>query len=256
MSETVTDQKSKHARHVAIIMDGNGRWAEQQGLPRIEGHRHGVENAREIVRSARNLNIEFLTLFAFSCENWQRPQPEVEALMGLLVEFLRNYRYELLENQIRFQVIGRISELPHEVQAEIQETTEQTSCFSGYTLTLALNYGARTEMVDAVADYTKAVQSGLENPDELTWSKLRKFLYTGNDPDPDLVIRTSGETRVSNYLLMQSAYAEYYFSKKFWPEFTLDDLKTALAHYSSRERRFGKTGEQIRSEAQLSFPLI
>lgn len=256
MNSSASDHATRHARHVAIIMDGNGRWAGQQDLPRIEGHRQGVENARAIVRGARTLDIDYLTLFAFSCENWQRPQAEVDALMGLLVEFLRNYRYELLENETRFQVIGRVHELYPEVQSEIAQTIVATQHFQKYTLSLALNYGSRTEMVDAVQAYVKAVQTGEEDPDLLEWSTLRRYLYTGEQPDPDLVIRTSGETRVSNYLLMQSAYAEYYFSPKFWPDFSLDDLKDALEHYRKRERRFGKTGEQIRSEAQFPFPLV
>ncbi len=234
------------ARHVAIIMDGNGRWAQERGLPRNEGHRAGVENLRRIVREARDLGIRCLTLYAFSCENWQRPKEEIDALMGLLERFLKGQSNELHRERIRLKTIGRIDEFPPRIADRIRRITEETAQYSEWTLVLALNYGSRTEVVDAVQAWNAAVAAGHESPDTVTWDRFSQYLYTHDLPDPDLVIRTSGETRVSNFLLLQGAYAELYFSPKFWPDFGPEDLAGALASYRKRQRRFGKTGEQVR----------
>lgn len=241
-------RKRKLPRHVAIIMDGNGRWARQRGLPREEGHRQGVENVKRIVECAREMDLRYLTLYAFSVENWNRPKLEVKALMRLLESFLKSQAKDLVEKEIRFRVAGRLDEMPPKVARLLRETIEKTAGFEKWTLTLALNYGSRTEVLDAVSAYSKAVLNGDEDPDQLDWDTFRNYLYTTEMPDPDLVIRTSGEHRVSNFLLLQSAYAEYYFAEEFWPEFGPDAFKEALDNYMSRERRFGLTGEQIKEK--------
>jgi len=231
--------------HVAIIMDGNGRWARARGLPREEGHRKGVENVKRIVECARDADLRYLTLYAFSVENWNRPKSEVGALMRLLEQFLKAQSRDLVEKQIRLRVIGRLDDLPPRIARLIRKTIRETSHFSRWTLSLALNYGSRTEILDAAAAYARAVQAGEANPESLNWEQFRSYLYTADMPDPDLVIRTSGEHRISNFLLLQSAYAEYYFAPEFWPDFGPDAFKHALHAYQNRERRFGMTGEQI-----------
>ncbi len=238
-------------------MDGNGRWACERGLPRIEGHRKGADSVKEIVRVSADLKIPNLTLYAFSVENWGRPQDEVDGLMDMLERFLRDQTSELVKRKVRFRTIGRTGDLPASVQKEIKRTLEATSSFRDWHLNLALNYGSRTEMVDAVTAYAKAVTAGLEDPDACTWETFNQYLYTANLPDPDLIIRTSGETRLSNFLLLQSAYSEIFFSPVLWPDFREDAFLQAIEHYSSRERRFGRTGEQLKQEARrpsLSFP--
>ena len=235
-------------RHVAIIMDGNGRWAKNRGLPREQGHRQGVENVKRIVECARDLDLRYLTLYAFSVENWNRPKLEVNALMRLLESFLKSQRKDLIEKQIRLQVVGRLDEMPKRVAKLLRETIEATAGFSQWTLTLALNYGSRTELVDAVRAYTEAVSSGRELPGQLDWERFRTYLYTGDMPDPDLVIRTSGEHRVSNFLLLQSAYAEYYFAEECWPDFGPESFRNAIQAYTRRERRFGLTGDQLKTK--------
>ncbi|MFP4542106.1 MAG: polyprenyl diphosphate synthase [Opitutales bacterium] len=232
--------------HVAVIMDGNGRWAQRQGLRREEGHREGVRNVERILKASRDLEVRYLTLYAFSVENWKRPRLEVEALMRLLESFLKEQRSQLQRHGIRLRVFGRLEEMPRSIRKLLHETIEETAHFEQWNLSLCLNYGARTEIVDAVQRYTAAVLRGDEPAGPLDYSTLARFLYTADVPDPDLVIRTSGETRVSNFLLLQSAYAEYCFMEKFWPEFTHADLASAIAAYRCRERRFGLTGEQIR----------
>jgi len=232
-------------RHVAIIMDGNGRWARQRGLPRIEGHRRGVDNVREIMKAARDANLEHLTLFAFSVENWQRPADEIESLMDLLEMFLKRNLKDLLKHEIRLNVIGRPEELPERVQAPLREALEKTRQFNDRQLNVALNYGSRTEVLDAVRAYAEAVAEGREDPRRLDWPHFERYLYTHGIPDPDLLIRTSGESRVSNFLLMQCAYSELYFSPVFWPEFGREHFLQAIDSYRQRERRFGKTGEQL-----------
>lgn len=231
--------------HVAIIMDGNGRWARRQGLPRIEGHRRGVENVREIAETAREIGIRYLTLYAFSAENWARPAEEIEALMELLYQFLGEHTKTLIENQTRFRTIGRTSELPERIQQLIDDAVKSTEHFDQQTLVLALNYGARTEMIDALKGFYRAATAGEVDVDQLDWNTVARFLYTADIPDPDLLIRTSGEARISNFLLMQCAYAELFFTPVLWPEFGRAQFMEAIQSYQKRERRFGKTGEQV-----------
>jgi undecaprenyl diphosphate synthase len=232
--------------HVAIIMDGNGRWAKQRGLPRIEGHRRGVETVRSTINAARELGIHYLTLYAFSAENWQRPPDEVSALMSLLEFFLRRETRNLVKNRVRLQTIGRTEDLPAGPLKELKRAIAATSHFTEWNLVLALNYGSRTELADAACAYASAVAAGREKPGEASWNALSRYLYTAELPDPDLLIRTSGETRLSNFLLMQCAYAEMIFSPVLWPDFTKAELLSAVEEYQRRERRFGLTGEQVK----------
>jgi undecaprenyl diphosphate synthase len=237
-------------RHVAIIMDGNGRWAKQRGLPRIEGHRRGVEAVRTVTYAARDLGVRMLTLYAFSAENRNRPKDEVGALMGLLELYLKKELKTFVRDRVRLMTIGRIEELPPGVRSLVAATVEETKAFTEYTLVLALNYGSRTEIVDAARSYAAAVAAGREKLNDRSWEAFARHLYTSGMPDPDLVIRTSGETRVSNFLLMQAAYAEFFFTPVLWPDFTKDDLAAAVADYARRERRYGLTSEQVQpSEA-------
>jgi undecaprenyl diphosphate synthase len=227
-------------------MDGNGRWAKQRGLPRIEGHRRGVETVRTITFAARDFGVKMLTLYAFSVENWKRPQDEVGALMGLLEFYLKKELQTFIRDRVRFRTIGRTSDLPPGIQKLLRATTEETKHFTDYTLALALNYGSRTEIVDAARAYAAAVAAGTEKLNDSSWETFSRYLYTGGLPDPDLIIRTSGEKRISNFLLMQGAYAEYIFSPVLWPDFTKADLAAALAEYARRERRYGQTSEQLK----------
>jgi undecaprenyl diphosphate synthase len=232
--------------HVAIIMDGNGRWAKQRGLPRIEGHRRGVETVRTVTFAARDLGVRMLTLCAFSIENWKRPQEEVGALMGLLEFYLKKELETFVRDRVCFRTIGRIEELPAGVQKLLRKTTEETKHFTDYTLVLALNYGSRTEVVDAARAYAAAVAAGKEKLNDGSWETFSRYLYTADMPEPDLVIRTSGETRISNFLLLQAAYAEFVFTPVLWPDFTKADLVSAIADFNRRERRFGLTSEQLK----------
>jgi undecaprenyl diphosphate synthase len=234
-------------RHVAIIMDGNGRWAKQRGLPRVEGHRRGVETVRRTIETARDLGIEYLTLYAFSVENWRRPEEEVGALMNLLEYFLKRETATLIKNKVRLRTIGRTQDLPPKVRRELERTVEATADFTEHTLVLALNYGSRTEVVDAAQAYAAAVQAGTIPANDKSWASFAKHLYTADIPDPDLVIRTSGETRVSNFLLLQAAYAEFVFLPIFWPDFSRASFAEAIEEFNRRERRFGRTGDQLAS---------
>lgn len=233
--------------HVAIIMDGNGRWAKQRGLPRIEGHRRGVETVRGIIDAARELGIRYLTLYAFSVENWKRPQEEVGALMSLLEYFLKRETATLVKNRVRLLAIGRTQDLPDVVRRQLEAAVAATAHFSEHTLVLALNYGSRTEVIDAARTYAAAVAAGEISPDDSSWETFSRHLYTADLPDPDLVIRTSGEYRVSNFLLLQAAYSEFVFTPVAWPDFTKADLVAAIAAYSKRERRYGQTSDQLKS---------
>lgn len=235
--------------HVAIIMDGNGRWAKQRGLPRIEGHRRGVETVRTTTFAARDLGVRMLTLYAFSIENWKRPQEEVGALMGLLEYYLKKELETFVRDRVRFRTIGRTDELPVGVQKHLRTTVEETRHFTDYTLVLALNYGSRTEIVDAARAYAAAVATGKEKLNDSSWATFSRYLYCPEMPDPDLVIRTSGETRLSNFLLPQAAYSEFMFLPVLWPDFTKEDLAGAIAEYNRRERRFGLTSEQLKPAA-------
>jgi undecaprenyl diphosphate synthase len=231
--------------HVAIIMDGNGRWATQRGLPRIEGHRRGVETVRTTTFAARDLGVRMLTLYAFSIENWKRPEDEVGALMGLLEYYLKKELETFIRDRVCLRTIGRTNELPAGVQKVLRHTVEATRHFTDYTLVLALNYGSRTETCDAARAYAAAVAAGQEKLSDHSWATFSRYLYTADMPDPDLVIRTSGETRISNFLLLQAAYAEFVFTPVLWPDFTKADLAAAIADFNRRERRFGQTSAQV-----------
>ncbi len=226
-------------------MDGNGRWAKRRGLPRLEGHRRGVEAVRTATYAARDLGVRQLTLYAFSAENWRRPAEEVGGLMGLLEFYLKKELATFVRDRVRFRTIGRTEELPPGVRELLRSTAEATAQFADYTLVLALNYSARAEAVDAARAYAAAAAAGPVQPGDRSWETFRRYLYTGDMPDPDLVIRTSGETRVSNFLLLQAAYAEFVFTPVPWPDFTKADLASALAEYARRERRYGLTSEQL-----------
>jgi undecaprenyl diphosphate synthase len=221
--------------HVAIIMDGNGRWAAQRHLPRVEGHRAGIDSVRDTVETAARLGIKVLTLYAFSVENWKRPAAEISTLMMLLKRYLRLELNTLLKNDIRFRVIGRMEELPRDVQDELQLGIERTAGNGGMLFNIALNYGGRAEIVDAVR---RAIESGAR-PADLDERTFGDFLYTAGQPDPDLLIRTSGEMRVSNFLLWQIAYAEIYVTETLWPDFRRRHLLEAVLAYQKRERRYG-----------------
>jgi len=233
-------------KHIAIIMDGNGRWAKAQDLPRMEGHRKGVLAAEEIITAARELKIPYLTLYAFSDENWRRPQEEIDVLMFLLKEFLISRQEKMLKNGIRFQTVGDVAKLPEEVQKTIDQTKEITKNGKDLTLILALSYGARNEIVRAVNSLLQVPvpKSRVPSP-TITEDFFAQHLDTKDFPDPDLLIRTGGEIRISNFLLWQAAYAELYFTKTMWPDFTPADLKKAIEEFEKRERRFGKTSEQL-----------
>lgn len=238
--------RAKVPGHVAIIMDGNGRWAKQKGLPRIEGHRRGVETVRTTTFAARDLGVKMLTLYAFSVENWKRPQDEVGGLMTLLEYYLRKELETFVKDRVRFRTIGRTDEMPASVVKLLRKTEEETRHFNDYTLVLALNYGSRTEVTDAARAYAAAVAAGKEKWNDNSWETFSRYLYTSDMPDPDLVIRTSGETRISNFLLMQAAYAEFAFSPVLWPDFTKEHLAEAIRDFAKRERRYGLTSEQLK----------
>jgi undecaprenyl diphosphate synthase len=226
-------------RHVAIIMDGNGRWAQQRGLPRIEGHRRGVQSVRATVEECCRLGIKQLTLYCLSIENWKRPRAELEFLMTLLQKYLLEERAEIMEQDIRFTTIGRRSGLPADVLAEIDENIRISRKNTGLVLCLAINYGGRTELVDAARTLAEKVRSGKLSPDAIDEETLSGSLYTAGMRDPDLLIRTAGEMRVSNFLLWQISYAELWVTEKCWPDFDVDTLHQALGDYAQRERRFG-----------------
>ncbi|MFN3568191.1 MAG: isoprenyl transferase [Caldimicrobium sp.] len=230
-------------RHVAIIMDGNGRWAKKQGYPRIYGHKKGAEIAKKIIIKARELNIPYLTLFAFSKENWQRPSSEVAALLALLAEYLEVELPTMVENEIRLKVIGDIEDFPEELQKKIEEVEEKTSPFQKMTLVLALSYSGRAEILRAVKKLAEKVRNRELDPKDITENLFKQFFYFPELPDPDLLIRTSGELRISNFFLFQSAYTELYFTDLLWPEFTEEEFLKALEDYQKRERRFGKIYE-------------
>lgn len=239
-------------RHIAIIMDGNGRWAESRHLPRILGHRRGVETVRKIVTATREKNIPYLTLYAFSSENWRRPEDEVGALMGLLGHYLSSELKTMLQQDIRMLVIGDTSRLPSNIRAILDETIEKTAENRAMTLVLALSYGGRDELVQAARKLAEKVLAGNISIEEINDEKFATCLETNGIPDPDLLIRTSGEMRISNFLLWQIAYAELYFCDTFWPDFNEKQLDLALAEYACRQRRFGLTGEQLRRENSSS----
>jgi len=232
-------EKNNLPGHIAIIMDGNGRWARRHGLPRIMGHRKGIKTAQKIVEVCVDLGIEILTLYAFSSDNWKRPREEVNFLMKMLKDFLRQESNKIIERNVRFKVIGRIEELPESVRKELTRIIEATKENTGLILNLALNYGGRVEIVDAVRKICEEVKKNRFSVGEIDEELFSRFLYTRGMADPDLLIRTGGELRVSNFLLWQISYTEIYISNKLWPNFTRADLERAIASFKKRERRFG-----------------
>ena len=234
-------------QHIAFIMDGNGRWAKARGLSRSEGHLAGTQAVIEVVENAFRRGVKFITLYAFSSENWRRPQAEIDGLMRILLSFLAEQEERFLKNEIRMRTIGDLSAFPQEVRDAISAIAEKTKNFPARTVAIALNYGSRDEILRAAQLYAKDVSDGNADAETPSWETFSKYLYTAEMPDPDLVVRTSGEIRLSNFLLMQSAYAELYFTEKMWPDFDSAELDAALAFYASRERRFGKTGEQLQN---------
>ncbi|KPL18259.1 MAG: UDP pyrophosphate synthase [candidate division Zixibacteria bacterium SM23_81] len=228
-------------RHIAIIMDGNGRWAMQRGLPRIAGHREGINSVREVVRAAGELGIDVMTLYVFSAENWRRPKREIGALMKLLGETTRREIEDLMKNQVRLAVIGRLEELAPAARRVLTKAVARTERNTGLLLNLAINYGGRDELLDAIRVLAKEVQAGQMSPEAIDEDLFGKYLYTGGLPDPDLLIRTSGEMRVSNFLLWQIAYTEIYVTDVLWPDFRREHLYRAILDYQNRERRFGGT---------------
>ncbi len=240
--------KERLPRHVAVIMDGNGRWATQRGLTRITGHRRGKASVQAIVETARRLGIEYLSLYAFSTENWQRPRDEVAALMRFLRHFLAAELKKMMKNGIRLLAIGNLRRLPREVQAALRQTIEDTRQNTGMTVILAVSYGAREEIAEAARAIARKVRRGDIDPEDVGQELVASHLGTAGVPDPDLLIRTSGEMRVSNFLLWQIAYTEIYVTDTLWPDFRERDFLDAVAHFQRRERRFGRTGEQAERE--------
>ena len=232
-------------RHIAIIMDGNGRWAKRQGLARMFGHRQGVETVHNITVAATQLGIRYLTLYTFSTENWNRPKEEVDALMTLLVDTIAKETPTLMKNNVRLQTIGDLNRLPDQARTKFLACIEQTSGNTGLTMVLALSYSARWEITQAMQQAVRLAQAGQLRAEEIDEEYVSRLMTTADMPDPDLLIRTSGEYRISNFLLWQLAYSELYFTDRLWPEFDEEELYKAIVDYQKRERRFGKTSEQI-----------
>ncbi len=229
----------KNVEHIAIIMDGNGRWASERGLPHLEGHRAGTETVQRIVEACQDLKINYLTLYAFSTENWKRDKSEVDGLMDLLLEFLEKHLVTLMKNNIRLKAIGRLKELPEEVYNSLLHVIEETAQNDSGTLVFALNYGGRAEIVDAAKKISEEVKSGKISSDEIDEKLFSQYLYAPEIPDPDLMIRTSGELRLSNFLLWELSYAEFYVTDTYWPDFDKEELMKALDSYYGRDRRYG-----------------
>lgn len=245
-------EQGKLPKHVAVIMDGNGRWAVERGKPRIAGHREGIESVRDIVKAASQLGVKCLTLYAFSIENWKRPITEVGGLMQLLEHYLKAEINELHENNVKLLSIGKLSSLPKSVQKLLISGMEQTRDNTGLTLALALSYSGRWDIVRAVQMIALDVRRGKVSPEDISEELFSSYLQTANLPDPDFLIRTSGEMRLSNFLLWEMAYGEMYITNKFWPEFRRNDLYDALFDYMTRERRFGKTSSQLSADADTN----
>lgn len=237
--------KQKVPQHIAIIMDGNGRWAKQHGENRIYGHYEGVNSVRDVVEAAGEVGVKFITLYAFSTENWNRPKEEVDALMELLVSTISAETPQLNKKNVRLQAIGNLNSLPSTCLQELNESIDLTSKNTGLTLVLALSYSSKWELIEAIKQIANDAKNGTISSDEITEKNIEKYLCTKHIPDPELMIRTSGEHRISNFLLWQLAYAEFYFTDKLWPDFRKDDLFEAILNFQNRERRFGKTSEQL-----------
>lgn len=246
MSRKEQIETNKLPKHLAVIMDGNGRWAKQKGFLRSIGHENGTKSVRNIVKNCAELGIQNLTLYAFSTENWNRPKLEVETLMRILVKSLKKEIDTFTKNDIALKAIGNLNLLPSSVQKELESVIEKTKNNKRMTLTLALSYGSREELIQAIKQISNKVKNNIICEQNIDESIINKHLYTHNLPDVDLLIRTSGEQRISNFLLWQIAYAELYFTEVLWPDFTEDHLYEALLSYQNRERRFGKTSEQIK----------
>ncbi|MBN1989971.1 MAG: isoprenyl transferase [Bacteroidales bacterium] len=237
--------KEQIPQHIAIIMDGNGRWAKKRGNQRIFGHRNGVNAVRAVTEAAGELGVKYLTLYAFSTENWNRPRPEIEALMSLLVSTINSETDTLLKNGVCLRTIGDTESLPPSVAAKLKEATAKTSGCNGLNLILALNYSSRWEITNAMTRIAKSVLDGQISPANITSETISSHLCTGGIPDPELIIRTSGEYRLSNFLLWQAAYSEFYFTDVLWPDFDKEELYRAIVDFQKRERRFGKISEQL-----------
>jgi undecaprenyl diphosphate synthase len=240
----------KLPRHIAIIMDGNGRWAKEKGEDRLFGHFHGVESVRNIVEGCAELGVQYLTLYAFSTENWDRPKDEVTGLMELLIDTIRQEVPTLNKNNIRLHVIGNFEMLPPDAKKELDDAIAETKDNTGLNLIMALSYSSRWELTDAVKRIVDDVKSNKLNAEDITQDTLQQYLTTANFPDPELMIRTSGEFRISNFLLYQLAYAELYFTDTLWPDFRKENLYEAIIDYQQRERRFGKTAEQLKNNTE------
>ena len=241
-------EQDRLPKHIAVIMDGNGRWAKKLGKLRTFGHNHGVKAVREVTEAAAELGIQYLTLYAFSTENWKRPRFEIDALMQLLVSTISSEIKTLMENNIRLATIGNTESLPGNVNKNLQLAIDKTANNNGLTLVLALSYSSRWEITDAIKQIATKVKNGLINPQDITESVISNHLRTAAIPDPELLIRTSGEHRISNFLLWQIAYAELFFTEKLWPDFRREDFYEAIVNYQGRERRFGRVSEQITGE--------
>ena len=237
--------KERLPKHIAIIMDGNGRWAKQQGNARIFGHRNAIKAVRDVCEGCAELGVGYLTLYAFSTENWNRPKMEVSALMDLLVSTINSETETLIKNNIRLNAIGRLTDLTEKVLTNMKEAISRTKDNTGLTLTLALSYSSKMELVDAFRKIAADVKDGKISADQIDDTVISRSLYTGDMPDPDLLIRTSGELRISNFMLWQLAYSELYFTSTFWPDFDKEELYKAIVDYQQRERRFGMTSEQL-----------
>ena len=245
MSAIENIDKSRLPKHVAIIMDGNGRWAKQRGLIRSLGHESGVATVRQITEAASELGIGFLTLYTFSTENWNRPKQEVDALMNLIVVSIEQQTPDLIKNNVRLTTIGNLARMPEFARERLSKCMDDTSHCTGLVLCLALSYSARWEIVEACKTIASKASQGLINVDDINEDVVAQAMTTCDMPDPDLLIRTAGDERISNFLLWQIAYSELYFTSKFWPDFTKEDFYQAIINFQSRERRFGKTSEQL-----------
>jgi undecaprenyl diphosphate synthase len=232
-------------RHIALILDGNGRWASQRGLPRTQGHEHGANAVRTAVRGAHDRHIEYLTLYAFSVNNWSRPKDEVDALMRICTEFAEGEHDELVRRGVRVRIVGELDDVPTRTRRAMERLIGDTAGGAEMTLALALNYGGRRDMVNAVRALAIQARAGLVMPEEIDEVSLRRTLTTGDLPDPDLIIRTGGERRLSDFLLFESAYAELFFTETYWPDFTEATFDEALSAYARRQRRYGRTGRQV-----------
>lgn len=251
--QTITPKYENVPEHVAIIMDGNGRWAQERGMARPEGHVAGVKTVRRITEHASRLGIKYLTLYTFSTENWNRPATEVELLMTLIVNVIAQETPDLIKNNVRLQVIGDLSRMPAQAREALNQSIADTAHCTGLNLVLAISYSARWEIVEAARKLAERVAEGIANAAEITDQDFANALTTKGMPDPDLLVRTGGDMRISNFLLWQLAYSELYFTQKYWPDFNESDLDEAISTFNSRQRRFGLTGEQVETKEGLKL---